>query len=118
MASRLETVWFCEACGHKWLASNLVKPKQCARCKSRKWDTLHCNTVTLEQGQAVTLEQQAKKARKRGSSANPPPIRSESAHHSHVDLPTCSVGTTPPMTYSAEAHHLRCTCAKCVKAQA
>jgi len=52
------------------------------------------------------------------SSANPPPISSGSAYHSSVDLPTCSASTTPTMTYGAEAHHLRCTCAQCVKAQA
>lgn len=33
--------WKCDVvtCGHAWLASDVVPPPQCAKCKSRKWHT-------------------------------------------------------------------------------
>lgn len=34
-------VWQCEhkGCGHKWLASGVEAPEQCAKCKKRGWHT-------------------------------------------------------------------------------
>jgi hypothetical protein len=32
--------WRCGACGHTWIAAGEIPPKQCAKCRSRKWHEL------------------------------------------------------------------------------
>jgi len=80
---------------------------------------------TARKGRKYFVALQAKRKYKSGgkpaagnssqSSANPPRISFASVPDSH----TPALALRPaPASYSSEAHHLRCTCAKCMRAQA
>lgn len=107
MASRLETVFTCDLCGHRWLPRTLVKSKRCASCKSTQWDSR--GRVPLGQQARVPLGQR----RARQSPSNPPPISGVSAHHSLPKPTASSVSSVLGPAYRAEPHHQRCSCAKC-----
>jgi hypothetical protein len=38
MAHEVANVWVCDVCHHRWLQTNEIPPKQCARCKTRDWN--------------------------------------------------------------------------------
>lgn len=39
--------WRCDVvtCGHTWLASDVIPPAQCSKCKSRNWHTKRGSSV-------------------------------------------------------------------------
>lgn len=34
----MRNCWHCDQCGHEWMARG-EKPKQCAKCRKRDWDS-------------------------------------------------------------------------------
>ena len=83
MTSIWRCVWHCDDCGHEWLKTDGVTPRQCPKrgCRSRNWNRIDAAAIIATIPNVTTAAQLA-------PSSLPHPI----AHHIRCQCATCKGG--------------------------